>query len=252
MDKAFNKYLPEATEMVVEGCLVIDSTEYVIKRILSRPALKKRTEKSKVTQKIEYYKVVNGEYIELADTENQEGSTNTETNQIIKESLGNERDFDLMICVSSDNLKELISLKDTDRGRLISRWIGLLPLEEKDKLARETFNKSIYPKLLLNRYNKEELGPEIEQFKKENEEFDKTIKESSKKVEESEKKIEKFRETRDTLLQSKQKIDDELLKNDVVTLEYKRDKLIEDGKKKRAERNANYENLKAIGEIDFN
>lgn len=252
LDKAFNKYIPEATEMIVEGCLVIDSTEYVIKRILSRPALKKRTEKSKVTQKIEYYKVVNGEYIELADAENQEGSTNTETNQIIKESLGNERDFDLMICVSSDNLKELISLKDTDRGRLISRWIGLLPLEEKDKLARDTFNKSIYPKLLLNRYNREELGPEIEQLRKENEDFIKKIKESTKQVKISEKKIEKFKETRDSLLQSKQKIDDELLKNDVTTLEYKRDKLVEEGKRKRAERNANAENLKTIGEIDFN
>lgn len=252
LDKAFNKYIPEATEMIVEGCLVIDSTEYVIKRILSRPALKKRTEKSKVTQKIEYYKVVNGEYIELADTENQEGSTNTETNQIIKESLGNERDFDLMICVSSDNLKELISLKDTDRGRLISRWIGLLPLEEKEKLARDTFNKSIYPKLLLNRYNREELGPEIEQFKKENEEFAKRIKESTKQAKSSEKKIEKFKETRDSLLQSKQKIDDELLKNDVATLEYTRDKLVEDGKRKRAERNANAESLKDIGEIKFN
>ena len=252
LDKAFNKYIPEATEMIVEGCLVIDSTEYVIKRILSRPALKKRTEKSKVTQKIEYYKVVNGEYIELADTENQEGSTNTETNQIIKESLGNERDFDLMICVSSDNLKELISLKDTDRGRLISRWIGLLPLEEKEKLARDTFNKSIYPKLLLNRYNREELGPEIEQFKKENEEFAKRINESTKQAKSSEKKIEKFKETRDSLLQSKQKIDDELLKNDVATLEYTRDKLVEDGKRKRAERNANAESLKDIGEIEFN
>ena len=252
LDKAFNKYIPEATEMIVEGCLVIDSTEYVIKRILSRPALKKRTEKSKVTQKIEYYKVVNGEYIELADTENQEGSTNTETNQIIKESLGNERDFDLMICVSSDNLKELISLKDTDRGRLISRWIGLLPLEEKEKLARDTFNKSIYPKLLLNRYNREELGPEIEQFKKENEEFAKRIKESTKQAKSSEKKIEKFKETRDSLLQSKQKIDDELPKNDVATLEYTRDKLVEDGKRKRAERNANAESLKDIGEIEFN
>ena len=252
LDKAFNKYIPEATEMIVEGCLVIDSTEYVIKRILSRPALKKRTEKSKVTQKIEYYKVVNGEYIELADAENQEGSTNTETNQIIKESLGNERDFDLMICVSSDNLKELISLKDTDRGRLISRWIGLLPLEEKDKLARDTFNKSIYPKLLLNRYNREELGPEIEQLRKENEDFTKKIKESTKQAKISEKKIEKFKETRDSLLQSKQKIDDELLKNDVTTLEYKRDKLVEEGKRKRAERNANAENLKTIGEIDFN
>lgn len=252
LDKAFNKYIPEATEMIVEGCLVIDSTEYVIKRILSRPALKKRTEKSKVTQKIEYYKVVNGKYIELADAENQEGSTNTETNQIIKESLGNERDFDLMICVSSDNLKELISLKDTDRGRLISRWIGLLPLEEKDKLARDTFNKSIYPKLLLNRYNREELGPEIEQLRKENEDFTKKIKESTKQAKISEKKIEKFKETRDSLLQSKQKIDDELLKNDVTTLEYKRDKLVEEGKRKRAERNANAENLKTIGEIDFN
>ena len=252
LDKAFNKYIPEATEMIVEGCLVIDSTEYVIKRILSRPTLKKRTEKSKVTQKIEYYKVVNGEYIELADTENQEGSTNTETNQIIKESLGNERDFDLMICVSSDNLKELISLKDTDRGRLISRWIGLLPLEEKDKLARDTFNKSIYPKLLLNRYNREELGPEIEQLRKENEDFTKKIKESAKQAKTSEKKIEKFKETRDSLLQSKQKIDDELLKNDVTTLEYKRDKLVEEGKRKRAERNANAESLKTIGEIDFN
>lgn len=252
LDKAFNKYIPEATEMIVEGCLVIDSTEYVIKRILSRPTLKKRTEKSKVTQKIEYYKVVNGEYIELADTENQEGSTNTETNQIIKESLGNERDFDLMICVSSDNLKELISLKDTDRGRLISRWIGLLPLEEKDKLARDTFNKSIYPKLLLNRYNREELGPEIEQFRKENEDFAKKIEESTKQAKTSEKKIEKFKETRDSLLQSKQKINDELLKNDVTTLEYKRDKLVEEGKRKRAERNANAESLKTIGEIDFN
>ena len=67
-----------------------------------------------------------------------------------------------------------------------------------------------------------------------------------------EEKIEKFKETRDSLLQSKQKIDDELLKNDVTTLEYKRDKLVEEGKRKRAERNANAENLKTIGEIDFN
>ena len=96
------------------------------------------------------------------------------------------------------------------------------------------------------------MGPEIEQFKKENEDFTKKIKESAKQAKASEEKIEKFKETRDSLLQSKQKIDDELLKNDVVTLEYKRDKLIEDGKRKRAERNANAESLNAIGEIDFN
>lgn len=251
LDKAFNKYLPEATEMIVEGCLVIDSVEYVIRRTLARVALKKRTEKSKITQKIEYYKVVNGEYIELADSENQEGATNTETNQIIKESLGNERDFDLMICVSSDNLKELISLKDTDRGRLISRWIGLLPLEEKDKLARDTFNKSVFPKLMLNRYNKEELKPEIEQFKQEISQYNERIKTDNKKIEDSSKKIEEYKQLRDTLLQSKQQIDENLLKNDVTTLEKKRDEVVEEGKRKRAERKINADALEEIGEIVF-
>lgn len=252
LDKAFNKYLPEATDMTVEGCITIDNVDYVIKRVLSRPALKKRTERSKITQKIEYYKLVNNEYIELTDSENQEGTTNTETNKIIKESLGNERDFDLMICVSSDNLKELISLKDTDRGRLISRWIGLLPLEEKDKLARDTFNKSVYPKLLLNRYNKEELKPEIEQFKNEIVENNEKLKADEEKLKEIDKKIEEFKQTRDTLLQSKQQIDENLLKNDVATLEQQRDTLVENGKRKRSERNANAEALKEIGEIDFN
>ena len=42
---------------VVEGCINIDGVDYVIKRTLSRPALDKRTSKSKTTQKVEYYKV---------------------------------------------------------------------------------------------------------------------------------------------------------------------------------------------------
>ena len=33
-DKIFNKHLPEATEVVVEGCIVVDGEEYIIKRRL--------------------------------------------------------------------------------------------------------------------------------------------------------------------------------------------------------------------------
>ena len=57
-DKIFNKHIPEAINAVVEGCINIDGVDYVIKRTLSRPALDKRTSKSKTTQKVEYYKVV--------------------------------------------------------------------------------------------------------------------------------------------------------------------------------------------------
>ena len=137
LSKLFNKHLPEATEVVVEGCINIDGQDYVIKRTVTRPALKKRTDRSKVSQKINYYRLVNDQYIDMLDeenlTENQEEQGTRMTNKVIKEAIGNERDFDLMICVDSDNLKSLISLKDTERGRLIARWIGLLPLEEKEK-----------------------------------------------------------------------------------------------------------------------
>ena len=137
-DKIFNKYLKEATEVVVEGCLNIDGEDYVIKRILSRPSLQKRSTKSKTTQKVLYYKVVGSSMEELVDEiENQEGENSTQTNKIIKEAIGQEADFDMILCATRSNLDDLIEKKDTERGRLLSRWIGLLPIEQKDALARE-------------------------------------------------------------------------------------------------------------------
>lgn len=249
--RVFNKHLPEATEVVVEGCITIDGVDYVIKRTISRPALKKRTDKSKVTQKVDYYKLVNDQYIDLVDEECENETTVTETNKAIKEAIGNERDFDLMICVDADNLKDLISLKDTDRGRLISRWIGLLSLEDKDKLARETFNKEIMPGLMINRYNKEELKQDIKVLEENNSELSKTINENENKRVECTKKLEEFKSQRDKLIASRKNIDETLLRVDIATLENSLNKTKEDGQLKRAELQANKEKLKEFGNIVF-
>jgi len=252
--RAFNDYLPEATEMAVEGCISIDGEDYVIKRVLTRPELKKRTEKSKITQKINYYRLINGQYVDLVDEENienQEEVSTRDTNKAIKDAIGNERDFDLMICVRAKNLEDLISLKDTERGRLITRWVGLLPLEEKDKIARETFNKSIMPKLMLNRYNKEELKVIIENTKAENEELTKEGKETNKKLEETVNTIKGYNEKRDIYLQSKREIDDELTKTDKHTLEVKKEELTGLGIKKSEEKKANEEKYKEIKDRTF-
>lgn len=249
--RVFNKHLPEATEVVVEGCITIDGVDYVIKRTISRPALKKRTEKSKVTQKVDYYKLVNDQYIDLVDEECENETTVTETNKAIKEAIGNERDFDLMICVDADNLKDLISLKDTDRGRLISRWIGLLSLEDKDKLARETFNKEIMPGLMINRYNKEELKQDIKVLEENNTELSKTISENENKRVECTKKLEGLKTQRDELIASRKNIDETLLKVDITTLENSLNKTKEDGLLKRTELQSNKEKLKEIGDIVF-
>ena len=252
LSKVFNKHLPEATECVVEGCIAIDGVDYVIKRTVSRPALSKRTDKSKVSQKINYYKLVNDEYINLEDENCEEEATGRETNKVIKDAIGNEADFDLMICVDSDNLKGLISLKDTDRGRLIARWIGLLPLEEKDKIARETFNKTIMPSLLINKYNKEGLKIENDNLTELNNELIKTNANLSDKREESNNKLTELQTTKETLLSSKREVDDTLMKVDVKTIETAIETITENGKQKRAEKEIKEKELKEIGEVSFN
>lgn len=251
LPKIFNKHLPEETEVSVEGCLCIEGQDYIIKRVLSRPSLAKRSEKSKVTQKISYYKVVGDKLDELADIDNMEGASGTETNKIIKEAIGNERDFDLVISANADNLKSLISLKDAERGRLLSRWIGLLPLEEKDKIAREKWNHEISPKLLSNTYNREDLKQEIESLKGSINSNETDIKNDEKLVDEIKKNIKSLTETKETLIASKQPIDAELLKIDVQTVEREINDIVEEGKVKRAKLKEKNDELTEIGEVNF-
>lgn len=252
--RVFNDYIPEATEVLVEGCITIDGIDYVIKRVITRPTLAKRTDKSKVTQKLNYYKLINGQYVDLIDedAENMEGSTNTETNKLIKEAIGNERDFDLMICVSSDNLKGLISLKDTDRGRLLARWIGLLPIEEKDKNAREWYNKKIQPSLLLNKYNKVVLQSDVKELTEANKEQQEVLKSTEKKKKSSEKKLEELRQNKDALLQSKRQIDDSLTKVDITTIKQENERLTNEGIAKKAKSEADKKEYDNIKDVQFN
>lgn len=252
LSKVFNKHCPEATEVVVEGCINIDGNDYIVKRTVSRPSLNKRTDKSKVSQKVNYYRLVNDEYIDLFDEECQEESNGRETNKAIKDAIGNERDFDLMICVDSDNLKGLISLKDTERGRLIARWIGLLPLEEKDKLAREKFNKEIMPKMMINRYNKEDLKTDIERYTNENVEYTKELKRDEKFLKESNNKIDENNKKISNLTVSKKIIDNSINNIDIETIKQSNDKIKEDGRKKREDKKNTVNRLNEIKEVKFN
>ena len=245
----FNRYRPETTEVKVEGCIVIDGEEYIIRRTLSRPA--KRTAKSKTTQKVEYFKIVNGEEQSLGDTENLEGANNVQTSQIIKQALGSEKDFDLVICANADNLKSLISLKDTERGKLLSKWIGLLPLEEKDIIAREKWNKEISKSLLSNVYNRETLKTEITAYELSIENNNAILEEIDKKYCESVKKCEDYVKQKEALLSSKRNIDPTLLKIDIHTVEKQIEIITEDGKNKKSLMEKAQQDLESIKDIDF-
>ena len=248
----FNKYLADETNVVVEGCFNIDGEDYIIKRTLSRPKLDKRTAKSKVTQKVEYYRVVGNNKEELDDfVEIETGEDTKSTNKIIKESIGREEDFDLIMCITGSNLNSLIDEKPTDRGRLFSRWIGLLPLEAKNELAREKFNTSIKPSLLSNQYDREVLKQEIEAYKVEIEECKKSNNKLVETNENCEKEIASLEETKNTLLSSKEQIDTNVLKIDISTLRHNIETKLNDGKVKKNQLDSIIEQINAFGNVDF-
>ena len=252
-DKIFNKHIPEATTVSVEGCISVDGVDYIIKRTLTRPALARRTDKSKTTQKVEYYKVVGDSMEELEDYEidNQQEENGVQTNKAIKEAIGIESDFDLIMSVTESTLDDLVNKKEADRGRLLSRWIGLLPLEEKDLLARQKFNSEVKPMLLSNRYNEETLLQEIEAYETMIKVLDAETKKYKKENKTLDTEIENLEKTKTALLSSKASIDQDIMKIDITTLNTKIQESIFNGKKKNEEIEAINKELKEIGEVEF-
>ena len=161
IDSVFNSYLPEETEVKVEACLEIDGVDYVIRRTITRPPLKKRTKKSKAKQSVEYFKLVNGNYdlIESCEEESVQ-----QTNNIIKETVGNVEDFNLVISATTKTLSNLIDLGQSDRGRVFSKWLGLVSLEDKETITKEYYKTKIAPFFLSNKYNRATLETEIADY----------------------------------------------------------------------------------------
>ena len=109
-DKIFNRFLPESTKVTVEGSITIDGVEYIINRELKRTSFDKRTSASRTNQKVKYYRVITeGQLEELEEyIEDESQETSKTTNKAIKDAIGNEDDFDMIICATSSNLDDLI------------------------------------------------------------------------------------------------------------------------------------------------
>lgn len=251
-DKIFNKHLPEKTEVVVEGCINVDGEDYIIKRKLTRPTLTKRSSKSKTIQKVEYYRIVGGVEEELDEyVDNQQEENNVKTNKAIKEVIGNEEDFDMIICTTSSNLDELIEKKETERGRLLSRWIGLLPLEQKDALARDYYNTSVKRLFKSNIYNSQDLQEEINAIKLSNSVLTEEIAKYLNEIDKLDKEYVSLEEEKNNLLQAKSLINEDVLKLDITTLQVKIENCKKQGVLKKEERDSAKSKLDLLSNIDF-
>ena len=217
LDSVFNIYLEDETEAMVEVGIEIEGTDYVIRRTITRPALKKRTARSKCKQKVEYFKTVNGS-TELI--ENCEADSGTQTNNLIRETIGNVEDFNLVISATRKTLDNLLDMGQTDKGKLFSRWLGLLSIEEKEKIAKDEFKK-LSKDLLSNRYNKASLETEITDMNSVISSNNNKIIELEDKLNKSNERINGFNKEKNDIQSRRKEIKAELAKIDITTIENK-------------------------------
>ena len=202
----FNNYMPDNNTLNVEGCINIDGDDYIINRTLTRS---KRNKNKIDKNEVEYYRVQeDGSYEKLEDFNAQEESVKA-TNKVIKDAIGSENDFNMIISANAKDLDNIISLTETEKGRLLFRWIGLSVIEAKEKTAKEEW-KTISSKFVSNGYNLENLKNEIEKITQDN----KNLEEENNKLNEINEnfnsEIEKKEKERNEKLTEKGKIEGRL------------------------------------------
>lgn len=216
LDSVFNIYLPEVTDVVVEACIEIEGIDYIIKRTVTRPPLKKRTPKSKAKQTIEYFRLLDGE-TELL--ENCQDESVGKTNQLIKESVGTLEDFNLVMSATAYSLGELLRMGQSDKGRLFSRWLGLLSLEKKEEVTKKLFKEKILPTFESSKYNRETLQQEIDDYLICIDNHKNSIIRKHEEQEKSIESINRLDKEKSTILSSKKTVKDGLERLDVTTIE---------------------------------
>lgn len=249
LGELFNNYLPDERTLNVEGCINIDGDDYIIRRTLTRPASGKKTKT--ITNKVEYYKIDENGNETLLPENNEAGASTTATSKIIKEALGNENDFDLIISANAKDLDSLISLTETERGRLLTRWIGLSIIEDKDAKAREKWNREISVGRYSDMYNATQLEQDINDLTEANNESEKNININTEKIKTCVDHITEYNKTRDSLLAAKPIIDETLLKIDSTTLQNRINTLVEEGKKKNSDVEYITKEISEIGVVEY-
>ena len=248
-EEMFNNYLPDERELVVEIGITLDGEKYIIRRTLTKPDPKKKTKT--ISNTVEYYHVnENGTTEKLLDVDNLAGDSSTKTTKAIKEAIGNEEDFDRIISANAKDLDELISMKDTDRGRVLARRIGLLPIEDKELRAKEMWARESSNRL-CDSLNREAIKDEIETIKSTIAEYRAKIESNKEKIVETKEILTQEQHKRDELLSSKSNIDKSLLNVDVATVEKTLSDIIENGKKAAAKKKALEDEIKGYGEIEY-
>jgi DNA repair exonuclease SbcCD ATPase subunit len=197
-EQIFNTY-SEKNELVVRGMIEIEGEETIIERKMRRTS--KKGGGRTVVNKVNYYKIQpDGEEEEL----NEEDAK--QTTKKLKESIGTEKDFEMLVLATEKNLDELIGLTTSESGKILTRLIGLEVLEMKEAIARTMYNE-FSKKKKSNEYDVITLNQEIDDHNEKIVNYNDLESDLNETLESTKESLEQLKTEKDRLLNSKEKID---------------------------------------------
>jgi len=238
----FNTFT-DKDEVEVGGQINIDGDEYIIERKLFRK--KTKTGNYKTSSELNFYRLlVDG------SKENLEGEQRRETDKLISDTIGTFDDFMLTIVSTAKNLEDLLETKPTQRGRLLTKFIGLEVIEKKEDINKGMMS-NFKSKMKSNIFNTKQLELDIEENLTKIEENKLSIKESNKKLKGVDEEIEEAKRKKEVLLSEKYIIDDEIKNVNPKTLQDEIDILTEKGVKIKEELTEVNDGIKKLVKVEY-
>ena len=190
----FNRFR-NVNEVFVQGEVEIDGSDYIILRKIKR----------RKTKRGEWSVSTSLEFLERkkdGSLQNFTGEQRRETEKFIKESIGTMNDFLLTVLSTAGNLESLIESKPTERGNVLSRFIGLEILKDKETTCKKMYS-DWSKKLISNVYNVEDLKQEIKNLNDKKEELTSVNIENQKSLGETLITLKEHNKDRDKLIGQK-------------------------------------------------
>lgn len=242
-EQIFNTF-SDKNELIVRGMIDVEGEEIIIERKMKRSA--KKGGGWTITNKTHYYTILPNGDEEVMNEENTKLTTKK-----IKETIGSEKDFELLVLATEKNLEDLISFSPTDSGKILTRLIGLEILEVKEATARSMYNE-FAKKKKSNEFDVITLAQEITEHEEKVVQGTELETYLNEKLAGTKAEIIQLTTEKDNFLKSKQVIEvvisqmnPEKLDNEIAVLTGKGIGLSETVKETKAK-------LVKIGEIDFN
>ena len=132
-EEIFNRFTNSDT-VEVKGKVEIEGDNYIIKRTITRKKSKDDTYICK--NEVDFYQV-----LPRGGVKQLNGEQKKFTDELIKTYVGTFDDFLITILTTGDNLDDLIKTKPTERGRILTRFIGLEFFREKEKIAKKKYTE---------------------------------------------------------------------------------------------------------------